>query len=394
MRRTSRPLGWVLLGLALCAVFEACSNSTSTRNDGPSNGFGGTSGSGMMDATTVDTPAEGGAGGLASDYDPACGVTAPSACVPDDPRACESFHPGAGSGGGAGRGGASGSAGSAGTGTGGASAAGFAGEFAGGEAGEAGAGGEGGQSNGGEGPTAEGGQSSSGTGGTAGLSSSGGSSGSSGSSGSGGTSGTAAPPDAGPTVYSCQVNVSGNEPRSVCALAGIGDADAPCLDGTDCKPGLACVGKVAGRCRPACCDHDRCGSVSGTHCSLEPLARSNAPSGDEPVLVPVCVVAIECSLAEDYPCTGSVCTCPESTACMVVGTDGNTSCVPPGIGAEGEACPCAWGHVCSQVTGRCVKLCQTAAPADDCGSGRCEASPALPLGWGLCVGRGAADAGQ
>jgi hypothetical protein len=116
-------------------------------------------------------------------------------------------------------------------------------------------------------------------------------------------------------------------------------------------------------------------------------------AGDEPS-APVCVPAIQCNLAEDYPCgDAGVCTCPEGTACMVVGTDATTSCVPPGDGTEGEACPCAWGHVCSEGTGKCLKLCQTAAPTVDCGSGRCETSPALPLGWGVCVGFTPTDAG-
>jgi hypothetical protein len=176
--------------------------------------------------------------------------------------------------------------------------------------------------------------------------------------------------------------------------SGPGTVDSPCLSGADCRPGLACVGKVAGRCRPYCCDHTACRSHEDTHCVEEPLLGVPG-SGDQARMVPVCVPAVDCSLGEDYPCgDGSPCTCPDDTACMVVSEDGKTSCVVPGRGAAGEACPCRWGHVCSQVTNECVKLCQTAAPGDDCGSGRCQATPALPVGWGVCVGLVATDGGS
>ena len=58
----------------------------------------------------------------------------------------------------------------------------------------------------------------------------------------------------------------------------------------------------------------------------------------------------------------------------------------PGAGREGQSCPCDWGHVCSQVTNRCVKLCQTAAPEAVCTTGMCQVSAELPPGWGVCVG--------
>jgi hypothetical protein len=108
--------------------------------------------------------------------------------------------------------------------------------------------------------------------------------------------------------------------------------------------------------------------------------------GGQAPAVPVCVPAVECSLAEDYPCSGNACKCPSDTACMVVSDEGKTSCVVPGDGRAGQACPCQWGHVCSKATNECVKLCQTAAPGDDCGSDRCQATPVLPAGWGVCVG--------
>lgn len=104
-------------------------------------------------------------------------------------------------------------------------------------------------------------------------------------------------------------------------------------------------------------------------------------------IVPVCVPAVDCSLTEPFPCPPGVrCSCPEGEACMVVRDDGTTTCVKPGSGSAGEPCPCASGHICSQTTNQCVKLCQTAAMPSECGSGRCQASAELPVGFGVCVG--------
>jgi len=371
MRRRSRALGWVCLGLLGSAVIEACGASDAESPSPGGAGVGGSAGVGLTDAMTVDAPSEGGEAGQGRpDYNPLCGI-AGDGCVPDDAQACSGHRAGSG---GQASGGTAGSAPATG-GSGAVSAGGFAGETsAAGEAGAGGEGGESGQGNGGEGAgVAEGGQSSGGT------------------AGRGGTGGSL--PDGAVPVYSCQVQSSQGEPASVCLEAGAGDVDDPCLGGADCRPGLACVGKVAGRCRPYCCEHDSC-REAGTQCSIEPLVAAGALAGEEPASVPVCVPAIDCSLAEDYPCgEGQVCSCPEGTACLVVDSEGTTNCAPPGDGTEGEACPCAWNHVCSQGTNQCVKLCQTAAATADCGSGRCQASPALPLGWGICVGYAPADGG-
>jgi hypothetical protein len=385
MRRRSRAVGWVLLGLLVTVVVQACgaSNERSPSTNGMATG--GTSGRGDMDATTVDAPTEGGAAGMARpDYDPLCGI-ARDGCVPDDRMACSDYRAGSGgqatggsSGSGPGSGGRGGSGGSGG----------FSGETSGaGEAGASGESGAGGQGTGGESTDpGYGGQSTAGTAGS-------GNAGTGGSMASGSTGGSPPLPDGGAVTYSCQVHAALGEPESACLPAGNGGVDAPCLGGSDCRPGLACVGKVAGRCRPYCCDHDAC-RAEGTHCSVEPLVGVVVPAGEDSPSAPVCVPAIACNLAEDYPCTpGGVCSCPEGTACMVVGSDGSTSCVPPGEGTEGEACPCAWGYVCSSGANQCEKLCQTAAPADDCGTGRCQTSPALPLGWGICVGATLPDAG-
>ncbi len=378
MPRASRAFGYSLLGLLAAVVVEACSGASNGRPNGPMAGRGGTAGVGTMDATTVDAPTEGGMGGAPqTEYDSLCGVMLPGGCVPDDVSACLSAMGGQSGRGTGGSG--SGTAGSGGAGSGGvANASGFGGDP--GSAGEAGGAGEGGVGQAGSAP--QGGQSSSGNGGT---------------SGSAGTAGTSAGSsgagmDGGLARYSCQVGVRRSAAQAACVLSGSGDMDAPCLDGSDCMPGLACVGTVAGRCRPYCCDHAACGSVKGTHCTTEPLLGVPNVAGKPPV-VPVCLPAVECSLAEDYPCKAQGCTCPDDTACMVVSDVGTTSCVVPGDGSAGDTCPCKWGHVCSKATNECVKLCQTAAPGDDCGSGRCQATPALPVGWGVCVGYVPEDGG-
>lgn len=374
MRRASRAFFYSLLGLLAAAAVEACGASGDKRPPGPMAGGGGTSGLGNMDATTVDAPTEGGMGGTpATEYDALCGVT-PGSCVPDNVNACLTAMGGmSGRGAGGTSSGAPGVSGNGGAGN----ASGSAG--APGAAGESGEGGQSGEGGVGQaGSAADGGESASGRGGSSG--SAGASAGTSGTAGTGGDG-----MDAGAPRYSCQVGVRSSEPRAACALSGSGDLDAPCLDGSDCRPGFACVGRVAGRCRPYCCDRSACGSVVGTHCSAEPLLGVPDVRGQAP-MVPVCVPAVECSLTEDYPCTGDGCTCPDGTACMVVSDAGKTSCVVPGDGGAGDACPCKWGHVCSKATNECVKLCQTAAPGDDCGSGRCQATPVLPMGWGVCVG--------
>jgi hypothetical protein len=187
-----------------------------------------------------------------------------------------------------------------------------------------------------------------------------------------------------PSLVGCRVTRQEDLPIAVCALAGSGRADEPCVTSGDCEPGLACVGdsKFA-RCRPFCC----LGNVScetGTYCAERPL-RDDA-AAETPLKVPVCVPADACNLAAPEGCADSAqCTCGENTACMVVREDGTTSCVTPGEGTAGEACPCAAGHICSKATDTCLKLCMTTSLTNECGSGRCQ-SASLPDNWGVCVG--------
>jgi hypothetical protein len=182
---------------------------------------------------------------------------------------------------------------------------------------------------------------------------------------------------------------------SECRSAGTGKLDTPCLSTDDCGAGLACVGGgLVGRCRPYCCRDDACDGMGRTFCSLAPEREVDAESEGEPSLVPVCVAADDCDLGEPYPCpAGRDCQCADGKACLVVrsGEDGTataglgmTACVEPGQGEAGDECPCAFGHVCSKGTAKCLALCSTVAPDAPC-SAHCQASSELPLGWGVCI---------
>jgi hypothetical protein len=377
----------------------------------------------MGDATIVEPVPSGGDGGESA-YNPLCGVPS-DGCLPDDSESCPDGLAGApnessgatgGTGGSATAGTAGSSGGKAGAGgptgvsgggiggtpsasAGGSGEGGDGGTFPGGNGGEAGViagegganptqpanpGGEGG--NGGEAGAAAGGSSI----GTAGA----------GAGGDGGQSGggTGSVGGSVPWPYSCQVRVTSNRVASVCKPAGSGKAGDGCFSGADCAAGLGCVGEQSpGQCRPYCCEGSDSCVERGTHCAEQRLVGESARPR-----VPVCMPATGCDLAD---CTGgATCTCPEGDACVIVTGDGTTSCVPTSSlpsgdqGQAGAECPCAFGHFCSEATNRCVKLCQTSAAnggqggsggsgsSTSCGRGRCQASPGLPMGWGVCIG--------
>jgi hypothetical protein len=195
-------------------------------------------------------------------------------------------------------------------------------------------------------------------------------------------------------VYACQVTPSETSESGVrreCAPSGTQTVNEACTSSVDCSPGMACVGPMhRGRCLYYCCGEgsDTCGA--GYFCAEQPLRIESLGEADGPS-VPVCSRAEQCPLAEPFPCEGERCVCGPDTACTLINTNGTTACLKPGSGTTNETCTaatdCAAGYVCSQATQRCVKTCDL----DDaehiaCGDGRCQSTPTLPDGWGICVG--------
>ena len=161
---------------------------------------------------------------------------------------------------------------------------------------------------------------------------------------SGGTPGAAPAPK---MTFGCQVQRSADAPQSVvsqCALAGPGGNNAPCLTSSDCQAGFGCVGdQGTGLCQRYCCqDADACGT--DTYCTERPLRDAVTNAADSaaasPLMIPVCVPAENCDLSAPYPCTaGTQCACKTGTACLVVRSDGTTTCAVPGSGKAGELAP-------------------------------------------------------
>jgi hypothetical protein len=354
------PSRWITSALLVVAtgVFAHCGSGSSDEGLDPG-GDGGLTDSSPSEGSIENDGSNQGQGGAGSVYSALCGVVD---CVPDDAEAC---HPGA-DGGTGGSGSESAAENGSESQSGGASAGGAAGE--GGAAAEAPAPGGGAPSYGGEGGAAAGPPD-----------------------GEGGASSGGGPHPPADDGSSCQVSIVRGKPRAACAPAGKGGSGSPCFSSADCGPGLGCVQEgAAARCLPFCCGGDSV-CQSGSYCAERPLAST----GEEPHQVPVCVPADDCNLNEPFPCgEAGTCSCEEGKACLVVRSDGTTTCAVPGKGKAGEACPCAWGYVCSQATQACVRLCETSRAVDYCGNSQCQASAELPLGWGVCLSPGDASIGN
>ena len=179
----------------------------------------------------------------------------------------------------------------------------------------------------------------------------------------------------GASVLGCRLTMSRETARvsASCGEVGQGAAGAPCRSVADCGDGLGCVATVRGTfCRAYCC-FDRESCAKGSYCALARMAEAVAE-------IPACVEAVSCTPLDDT-------TCESGRTCTVVRDDGTTTCVSPGDGARGEACPCAAGHACSRVTNLCVKLCRLGRDREDCGEGACQGgTAAYPDGIGSCVG--------
>ncbi len=349
-RWISRAGAVFALGLFAIALGASCSASEATSGGGGGSGFGGSGGcvgcgGDPGDGSALDVPLTDGGGTGGTGGAPACGA---GDCQPDDPMSCKDYTPTAGSGGGAGA-----NAGGAGTGGAGPSTGG-----AGGASADAGA--------------QAGGAAGSDGGGTAGA----------------GSSMKGLPPGETP-VFACHIRrEAASDMVRRCELSGDRESGEPCTSSADCVPGLGCVGEEnLGRCRPFCCDTET-SCEDGTFCASRPL-RDDASAEHGQLSVPVCAPADNCSLGEPYPCDGTDpnagCVCKAGTACTVVRADGTTSCVPPGAGTAGQECPCAAGHICSQASGLCVRICKLGAANSECGTGRCQAPANFPEGYGVCV---------
>jgi hypothetical protein len=183
--------------------------------------------------------------------------------------------------------------------------------------------------------------------------------------------GGSAASDAG--TLACQLVGANNQVAAVCGMAGTAAANMVCKQTSDCQAGLGCVevGNVS-LCLTYCCQSlEAC--PNGTYCARVPLAE--APKND----IPVCIPTTPCMLLQDS-------TCPSGQTCAIVRASGSTtSCVTPGSGMTGQACPCAPGFTCSWTENTCLQLCTTtpdSCPLDN----YCQGGTApYPDGVGYCV---------
>lgn len=349
---TSKRLALVLIALGFPGAITHCSSSDAGDRPVGSGGTGGTT----MGVDVVEPP--GGSGGADEHpdgpYNPLCGDFDTHDCNPDDEDACRDVEVDGDSTG-------SGTTGSETTGS----------ETTGDES------------------TGSGGSTGGGEGGQAGEA---GAAGAAGQAGGNGVPDVDIMSDADPLMPSgvaCRVSATDDGPVRSCGLAGAGRDSDPCTSAADCAGGFACVSEGdAGICRPYCCSVGQDPCASGSYCGERTLVGSELE-------VPVCVRADNCSLSQPFPCENEAeCQCQEGTACLVVRKDGTTTCAVPGNGLEGQECPCAWGHVCSQASGTCLKLCETVVVDGDpppCGDGICQAAANLPGSWGVCIETGGRD---
>jgi len=181
------------------------------------------------------------------------------------------------------------------------------------------------------------------------------------------------------TIYDCQLKVDerSRQMEGVCAATGSIAAGDSCLDSSDCAPGHACIADNS--CAPYCCsDVEAC--PSGTYCALRAPVGAEIPSGlTEIPRFPVCVDATNCTLLDP----GS---CQSGQTCTIVRVDGTTSCVEPGDGMAGDACPCAADHVCNTKKNECLKLCKLGSPGDCPQDHICQSGGSIyPQDFGICV---------
>src|SRR5260221_10890676 len=185
---------------------------------------------------------------------------------------------------------------------------------------------------------------------------------------------------------SCYVKPSGASVVTECAPVGQGEEGSPCQDSSDCGALLACVDVNQNPvCRPfSCALPAKCPAGSGAFPQQVPLRVLGTTLPD--VKVPVCLPNDHCVLLfKPNPC-------PQGQACAIVGAEGETTCVVPGVGKLGDACDdqaklCAAGLVCSKLKNQCLQLCHIGAAMTECVGGTCQGgNRSLPDGFGICVG--------
>jgi len=183
---------------------------------------------------------------------------------------------------------------------------------------------------------------------------------------------------------SCYVRPSASSVITECAPVGHGASGDACEDSSDCGALLACV-EVNQRaiCRPfSCALPAQC--TPGNFYQRAPLRVSGVTMPD--VKVPVCLPSDNCELLK-MPSP-----CPSGQVCAVVGSEGETSCVPPGQSKLGDPCDdetnfCAEGLICSKLKNQCLKICHIDAGITECPGGVCQGGNlSVPSGFGICFG--------
>jgi len=172
---------------------------------------------------------------------------------------------------------------------------------------------------------------------------------------------------------------------TLCAPVGQVAEGSACDDSSDCVALDACV-EVDGKgvCRPVSCALP-ISCPPGSFYQEAKLRVSGASSG---LSVPVCLPNDHCTpLSQPNPCTRSL------EECAVVGSQGETACILPGPGKQGDTCDetptkrCAKGLLCSKFNDQCVRLCHVGADVNECVGGTCQGgSKSIPEGFGICVG--------
>jgi hypothetical protein len=183
-------------------------------------------------------------------------------------------------------------------------------------------------------------------------------------------------------VQSCYIRPAPTGVVTECAPVGTGAEGSACNDSHDCGPLLVCVEvdqKTA--CRAVYCALPPV-CLRGTYYQEAPLRVNGLTRLD--INVPVCLPVDKCTLlAQPNPC-------PAGKVCAVVGSEGDTTCLPPGPAKLGEPCDetdrCGEGLLCSR-SNQCVKICHIAS-SESCPTGTCQGgNRSLPDGFGICVGQ-------